>query len=239
MTKHGQQCRNSPAKGAGKQYCYLHTPQGSKDIPTPTSEAKNDTSVGFESWIPGDLSPTTKVKIRAKMAESLSQSENPGYVYAFEIVDPETPDYIHIKVGYSKNVLQRLSQWQRQCPSKEIKLRGGWPSTLKTEYVNQTTGEYVESIRFENPTKYPHRVEQLVHLELEDVALHSLHLKPEHRRPAASCPSMSRRCLDCGRLHREIFSFKRFTEPGLKGCEFDKVVLPVIEHWGRFVSQRG
>ena len=42
------------------------------------------------------------------------------------------------------------------------------------------------------------------------------------------------------RRHKEIFSFKRFTAKTdlhhLAGKEYETIVIPVIEHWGKFIE---
>ena len=43
-------------------------------------------------------------------------------------------------------------------------------------------------------------------------------------------------CADCGKVHREIFEFQRFERGPLVGKEWDMVVKPVIEKWGKFVA---
>lgn len=40
-----------------------------------------------------------------------------------------------------------------------------------------------------------------------------------------------------GTMHKEIFTFKRVSNGPLKGHEWDRVVQPVIERWGRFVEE--
>lgn len=43
-------------------------------------------------------------------------------------------------------------------------------------------------------------------------------------------------CTDCGKVHKEIFEFQRVERGRLVGKEWDMVVKPVIEKWGRFVA---
>lgn len=37
-------------------------------------------------------------------------------------------------------------------------------------------------------------------------------------------------------MHKEIFTFTKVQKGKLKGREWDKVVQPVIERWGKFVE---
>ncbi|KAG8725419.1 hypothetical protein FRC09_020425 [Ceratobasidium sp. 395] len=250
-TKAGHRCSRRPKAGSDHGYCWQHighaattTVEKETDEPQPPLPARKSKPIKFEKvflpleWIVKDLTNETKAKLRSKMTEPPSKCEIPGYVYAFEIIDPETPDEIHIKVGYSQDVWRRLRQWKRQCPSKKIVFRGCWPCALQTESVDQETGRQVEAIGPGEPTPYPRRIEQLVHLELKDVAAYSLHIQPELRTKLTVSRSGTRgQCSDCGKMHREIFSFQRFPSSKLRGKEFDLVVLPVIKRWGMFVSK--
>ncbi|KAG8769744.1 hypothetical protein FRC12_004773 [Ceratobasidium sp. 428] len=246
ITKAGSRCSRRLEAGSGHGYCWQHkglavsataTAKTTDDHPQPPSPTRKSKPIEYEKWIREGLSSETKAKLRTKMTESPSRCEIPGYVYAFEIIDPTTPDKVHIKVGYSKDVRKRLRGWQRQCPSKRILLRGCWPCALQMDNVDGETGRQVESIGPGEPTSYPHRVEQLVHLELKEVAAYSLHIKPELRKPTELRSSMRGPCSDCKKMHREIFSFQRYNSPKLQGKEFDLVVLPVIKRWGMFVSK--
>ncbi|KAG9125416.1 hypothetical protein FRC07_007691 [Ceratobasidium sp. 392] len=208
-----------------------------KDDP-PRSEPEPsvvDEIVDLETWIPQDLSRAIRKKIREKLEKSRPKTEDPGYVYAFEIIDPDTPDEIHIKVGYSKDVARRLREWRGQCPSKKIVFRGCWPGDVESDKFYGQDGKLIGTIVPAKPTNYPRLIERLVHLELKEVAAKSLHLPLELRGPVKG---MSKEpCLDCGKQHAEIFSFKRATTGQLKGNEFECVVLPVIIYWGVFVSK--
>ncbi|THH10004.1 hypothetical protein EW145_g1625 [Phellinidium pouzarii] len=53
----------------------------------------------------------------------------------------------------------------------------------------------------------------------------------------ASLRTDGEQCSDCGANHKEIFTFTRPLKGPLKGNEWDKIVKPVIEKWGRFVDQ--
>ena len=43
-------------------------------------------------------------------------------------------------------------------------------------------------------------------------------------------------CVDCGSTHKEIFEFRRWKQGESKGKEWDKLVKPVVERWGKFVE---
>ncbi|KAG8742380.1 hypothetical protein FRC10_001602 [Ceratobasidium sp. 414] len=144
---------------------------------------------------------------------------------------------------------KRLDEWERQCPSKRIVLRGSWPPCTSggdedgSQYVNGAVSMLRGTIKPGKAVEYPRRIE-----ELEDVASNSLHLNPEFMNPegAGSQMAASRRkpskverkpCIDCKKTHREIFTFKRVTSGELKGKEWESVVQPIIEKWGAFVAE--
>lgn len=37
-------------------------------------------------------------------------------------------------------------------------------------------------------------------------------------------------------MHKEIFEFQRFGKGKFKGKEWEQIVKPVVERWGRFVD---
>lgn len=90
--------------------------------------------------------------------------------------------------------------------------------------------------------------ERLIHLELADLIVTKAYLDPAWASGKVSASvantgatgSMQRTpCADCGKRHREIFEFQRFKRPPLVGKEWDMVVKPVIERWGRFMNNLG
>ena len=40
-----------------------------------------------------------------------------------------------------------------------------------------------------------------------------------------------------GKTHKEIFTFKRFGAGKNKGREYEAIVKPVVEKWGRYVEK--
>jgi len=84
--------------------------------------------------------------------------------------------------------------------------------------------------------------ERLIHLELADLTSSCVYL--DSRWPNieidASTPNSETKskdsnagkpCVDCGSVHKEIFEFKRW-----KRAEWEGLVKPVIERWGKFVE---
>lgn len=88
-------------------------------------------------------------------------------------------------------------------------------------------------------------IERLIHLELADLVATGAYLDPGWPDGKIST-SISKDggigvvkkapCADCGKKHREIFEFQRFKRGQLAGMEWDVIVKPVIEKWGKFVA---
>lgn len=87
--------------------------------------------------------------------------------------------------------------------------------------------------------------ERLIHLELADLACFTPYLDPSWPkidRPPESKANGSQDlirsipCPDCGSMHKEIFEFQRWKKGKNKGKEWEHLVKPVVERWGRFVE---
>lgn len=86
-------------------------------------------------------------------------------------------------------------------------------------------------------------LERLIHLELADLVENAPYLQPGWPRPgpqdkaADNNNSQARKkCDDCGQMHKEIFEFQRIAKGKYKGKEWEIVVKPVIERWGKFID---
>lgn len=94
-------------------------------------------------------------------------------------------------------------------------------------------------------------LERLVHLELADLTCTCVYLDPSWpKMDAISTASPSAKassswkgengspqpCVDCGSIHKEIFEFQRWKQGRNQGKEWDNLVKPVIERWGKFVE---
>lgn len=136
-------------------------------------------------WVSKHLQPETKVLLRKEMEKPYSDSEELGYVYAFEIhgafslvlvacrhlltvqpTDKNDPSFVHIKVGRTVRLTRRLEQWSRQCSSKPQILRGFWPPSSQN-----ATGSMLDLARLDVGLPGPscHRLERLIHIELADL----------------------------------------------------------------------
>ena len=67
------------------------------------------------------------------MEKSRTLSDEPGYIYTFEIRDPNSPSTIKLKVGRAVNLNKRIDQWGKQCSSKEQVLRGWYPGIVEPD----------------------------------------------------------------------------------------------------------
>ncbi|EPQ58570.1 DUF1766-domain-containing protein [Gloeophyllum trabeum ATCC 11539] len=165
------------------------------------------------------------------MERARSAADEPGYIYAFEILPPAK--HIHLKVGRATNPVKRLDQWSKQCGSREQVLRGYWP---------WGDGAMRGRLQVGPPGPWCHRVERLVHLELGDLAAGMVYLDPGWPGVGAVKGVQRARgrvfkvCPDCGKQHKEIFSFARVENGRYKGREWEAIVKPVIEKWGAFVE---
>ncbi|KAF8590465.1 hypothetical protein K439DRAFT_1329947 [Ramaria rubella] len=212
--------------------------------------------IKFADWIPEYLHLDTQAALRVEMEKPSSSKDEPGYIYAYEIRDDRMPDAVKIKVGRAVKLVKRLDQWSKQCTSKEVILRGWWPGTVEDD--GDTTGTSLLRGRIKAGEKGPlcHRLERLVHLELADLAVHAPYLEPgfpeggpkadaslavspipgRSPKPSKVRMPLGKPCMDCGAMHKEIFTFQRVRDGKYKDAEWERLVQPVIAKWGRFVA---
>ncbi|KAL4065266.1 hypothetical protein J3A83DRAFT_4100116 [Scleroderma citrinum] len=216
---------------------------------------RGDQYVQFERYIPTYLKLDTQQALKVEMAKPPSIADGPGFIYVFEVLDStaDNPYLLQLKVGRAVNLQKRLDQWNKQCMSKDHIPRGWWPDTLEPDSDSDGTngGLLRDHIITGEPGPLCHRVERLVHLELGDLSLYAPYLEPDwpdvadsDQSPstASSVLSSAKRapdhwCADCNIRHVEIFSFRRPENGRYKGREWDLIVKPVIEKWGKFVKE--
>lgn len=185
MTKAGNRCTRLIKGGTALQrmyppddkdeikvFCHQHKP----DILAETGFYAQDRHwVNFDDYIPPYLHLDTQAALREQMARRRSPGDEEGYIYCYEIRQPNpTPSSpILLKVGRATNLNRRLNQWGKQCNSKEQVLRGFFPmeegedaSLLKACVKSDAKGVWC------------HRLERLIHLELADLAVHKPYLQP-------------------------------------------------------------
>ncbi|KAJ8473449.1 hypothetical protein ONZ45_g16290 [Pleurotus djamor] len=203
-----------------------------------------DVSLAHGDWIPKYLHKDTQAALRVEMEKPISASDGPGYIYAFEIRDPRT-EKLRIKVGRAVNVVKRIYQWEKQCKTHEHVLRGFYPDFEENNASKKPSSRLKGLIQLGPPAAWCHRLERLIHLELADLTSRRSYLDPawpDVTTSAASpqidgTKSASSSCIDCGQAHMEIFDFARPKHSKLKNKEWETLVLPVIQKWGRFISQ--
>ncbi|KXN82512.1 hypothetical protein AN958_02363 [Leucoagaricus sp. SymC.cos] len=262
ITKAGKQCtrqvkvqlaRDDAEDGEENvaRFCYQHTDEIL--VPSGYYARKNGQWVLFEDWIPPYLSKSTQASLRAEMEKTKSVRDVPGYIYTFEIRDPDVTKTIKLKVGRAVNLVKRIDQWGKQCGSKEQVLRGFYPGNVEEVESSLMKGRVQAG-----PEKaaWCHRLERLVHIELADLVSSCVYLEPGWPRiqTPPSSPSATpttgrgrsksnvtgngntKPCPDCSNMHKEIFEFKRWEKGKNKGKEWELIIKPVVERWGRFVD---
>ncbi|KIP05987.1 hypothetical protein PHLGIDRAFT_107476 [Phlebiopsis gigantea 11061_1 CR5-6] len=247
-TKSGEPCKNTVKRPTAlgrvdsdadkdiERYCHLHMKEVLKPSGFQSSVANE--WVTYDDWIPAYLQEDTRAALRHEMNKPATSSDRDGYIYTFEIRDNNTPDDVHLKVGRTVNLVKRMDQWAKQCESKEQVLRGFWPGDGSADPSNLMKGR----IKAGNPGKYCYRLERLVHLELADLMQNKPYLEsgfPSQNTAPDRNPSPieRRKCPDCGKTHKEIFTFERFREGKNKGKEYQAIVEVVVEKWGRYVEK--
>ncbi|KZT11610.1 uncharacterized protein LAESUDRAFT_741045 [Laetiporus sulphureus 93-53] len=240
-TKAGARCKRMLHVPAAHQddpefevYCPAHVSDRLKPSSFPT---KDNRWVKFEEWIPTYLNTLTQANLRDVMQQPISDADRPGYIYMFEIRDPDQPGLVLFKVGRAVVLNRRIDQWSKQCPSKEQYLRYYYPWPSQEDQQMLARGR----VQPGPPGAWCHRLERLVHLELTDLSLNALYndaIFPDVE-PKAEPPKMPERkpCVDCGTLHQEIFRFPLAQHGMYKGREWETLVKPVIDRWARFVEK--
>lgn len=179
--------------------------------PTPTPGPRPSTRpAGPLSLIPPSLPSPTQSLLAAELAKPIAPADHPAYIYIFWLtpsaipppaaaerwLDPAAPpprapaERLLLKIGRARNVHRRLHEWGKQC--------GTTPSLLRVyPYAPGGGGRMVP---------HAHRVERLVHLELEGQRV------------------QSGECGACGRVHREWFEVAA-TRQGVRGVD------EVVRRW--------
>ncbi|KAE8381399.1 meiotically up-regulated gene 113-domain-containing protein [Aspergillus bertholletiae] len=106
-----------------------------------------------------------------------------------------SPGTIRLKIGRANNVQRRLNEWTRQC-SHHLTLIRYYPYTPSSP--GPSNGPALEVGR---KVPYVHRVERLIHLELDDYKVRDMG-----------------KCEECGRMHQEWFEIKADKE-SIKGVD--------------------
>ncbi|KAK0474767.1 hypothetical protein IW261DRAFT_1496971 [Armillaria novae-zelandiae] len=186
VTKAGRRCTRQVKNGGValpgvERFCFQHT----KELLDPTGFYARRKGVQAPEWvefadyIPSYLHPDAQVALRVEMEKARSQSDVEGYIYTFEIRDPDDNKTVQLKVGRAVNVVKRLNEWGKQCGSKEQVLRGFYPGSVG-DGGDETSLMKGRVILPEggNEDVWCHRLERLIHLELADLAVNAAYLQP-------------------------------------------------------------
>ncbi|WWC86357.1 uncharacterized protein L201_001231 [Kwoniella dendrophila CBS 6074] len=203
--------------------------------------------IDFDEFLPSNLDQQTQTLLRMTMESKLTTKESPGYLYAYELRDLETPDVVYFKVGRTDNVPRRIGEWTNQCQSKTPTLRDIFPlpppppsssKQFSFDFTNQgaslyrsdtlTTSFLPGATKHLNlPLKAMKRWERLVHLELSDM---STNLSDES---AKAFKKSRENCIDCGLSHKEIFPLpkRQNIQP------YENIVVETICRWEKFIRR--
>ncbi|KAK7689078.1 hypothetical protein QCA50_007769 [Cerrena zonata] len=211
-----------------KRYCHIHTDQIKKSA----GYLSNNVVAPFETFIPETLDSQTQVQLKTAMVEKLSDADKAGYIYIYEVNDPSKlhPEILEYKVGRSYKPIQRVGQWENSCRSQRHVVRYIFPGPPDQIML---TG----MMRQGKPAKFCHRLERLIHLELADLSLNAPYLDPEEKDAVHKMATQPRKqCIDCKKLHQEIFSFRQAKSGPHQGKEYE-MVKEVVDRWGLFVNE--
>ncbi|RXW18873.1 hypothetical protein EST38_g6974 [Candolleomyces aberdarensis] len=224
-----------------ERFCHQHTKEllGNSGY----YARKNGEWVKFSDWIPVYLQAETRTALQVEMERSRSQSDVDGYIYTFEIREEEITT-VKLKVGRAVNLTKRIDQWSKQCGSKEQVLRGYYPGPEAQGEAGNDASMMKGRVKAGEKAPCCHRLERLIHLELADLVSTRIYLDSswpdvDYGEGTGQKPNTQNkeRCEDCGSTHKEIFEFERWPAThGHRNKEWEGIVKPVIERWGRFVE---
>ncbi|WWC99796.1 hypothetical protein V866_006704 [Kwoniella sp. B9012] len=192
--------------------------------------------IEFNEFIPPDLGQQTQTLLRMTMESKLTAKESPGYLYAYELRDLETPSVAYFKVGRTDNVPRRIGEWTNQCQSKKPTLRDIFPlppsknvkSGLQRSGTMTTSFLPGATTHLNPPSKAMKRWERLVHLELSERS------SSGSRESQKAFEKVREKCKDCGLSHREIFPIYK---NGSQDRVYESIVMEVICRWDRFINR--
>lgn len=128
------------------------------------------------------------------MRAPLSAQEEPGYIYVYKIsgwhplplstkkvkrslqLEHEGEEEVYYKVGHTQNLTRRLYQWSRSCSYTPLLVEFFPSPPVPIQRPTSSASSLISPVRKRDtvkPTKsvkcaVTHRVERLIHLELED-----------------------------------------------------------------------
>ncbi|KAH9842548.1 uncharacterized protein C8Q71DRAFT_733379 [Rhodofomes roseus] len=202
----------------------------------------------YALFIPEYLSPDARAALRREMTRPISEKDGEGYIYVFQYRDKNNAnqDDLLFKAGRTNNPKSRNGQWSKQCPSMEHHIAHVHPPSED----GNAASLMVADLNPGPPGICCHRLETLVLTELADLARYQQYLHPEYQ---VELPKLKLRwehleqtvrdrqsptrapCKDCGRSHRELFTFPRIKSGPYVGQELERVIIPVINRWADFL----
>ncbi|KAI0345197.1 hypothetical protein BDW22DRAFT_1009332 [Trametopsis cervina] len=224
--------------GAIEAFCTQHKDKAleKKEFLSPVSGEY----IKYEDYIPSYLDRSTQAALRSLMTKMATKADRPGYIYGFEILDtdPAVKDCVFFKVGRTVKLNKRMHEWAKQCGSKSQHLRGRWP-----EMPGDDTPDLMGRLQEGTKGKFCYRLERLIHVELADLAQNNQYLlsgfpsvSPDFSDNGSPRTKSKEPCGDCGKVHKEIFTFKRAKRGRYNKREWDLIVKPIIHKWGQFVE---
>ncbi|KAJ5908253.1 hypothetical protein N7495_000935 [Penicillium taxi] len=185
----------SDADEDGYIYMFWLTPSADAKAPLPRDIAKSvlpQHPMGNDSLRPPTQSRSVSDALRA--AEDLNAMTTKP--------TSTTPGTIRLKIGRTSNVHRRMNEWTRQC-AYDLTLIRYYPYTPSSSASSSPARNPVGAKGQRSHSdlvpgrKVPHvhRVERLIHLELDDVRLRDLG-----------------KCSECGKEHREWFEIEATKE---------------------------
>ncbi|KAL1920984.1 uncharacterized protein VTP21DRAFT_11619 [Calcarisporiella thermophila] len=177
------------------------------------------------------LPDLTKRLLREEMEKSISKSDQPGFIYAYFLVeDPSiahhsgTQQHVFFKIGRASNPHRRMQEWQKQCLFRAYLIETIPPTPPPSDSTDASLSDLPRC-------KYVKRAERLIHIELD------------------SYRSSLTQCSNCRRVHREFFRVARkspappavWRVPGqIEAMGFDaksyEEVRSVIMRWVWFIE---
>ncbi|QRV90267.1 hypothetical protein RhiJN_18285 [Ceratobasidium sp. AG-Ba] len=147
---------------SSSEYCFQHIGQSEDKA----GDFQLPSGVNLRSLIPDLLPNYLSVGTRRNLIECikspLSGKEKSGLIYAFKILDLDDSGETYIKVGRSQNAVNRKQEWENNCGFRLEEL-GRWPN---------------DPAQPSKKAKYSHVLENLILLEVSEVARRQLHLLP-------------------------------------------------------------
>ncbi|KAI9208996.1 GIY-YIG nuclease family protein [Polychytrium aggregatum] len=155
----------------------------------PLSESPaNNVTINYDKWICDDLPERSRLVLRSEMSKPISDKDQDGYIYVFELRPDASVDSKNelkmYKIGRTRNPYRRFSQMEKKC---------GFTPKLIEFFPSPRPSQNFRGAVFttELPRcRYANRTERLIHIELRERGFSPGHI---------GCPGA------CKEKHREWF----------------------------------